>query len=250
MTRSRLGFKLAATPETIEIMANEKKKKAASKREGVKKGDDKTRRKILTAARKVFSEHPYKSASIRMIGKEGGFEFPLVHYYFPTKADLFKAVVGEICQEMREANESAYVGLNLLSTNRGLETFLDRVLNFHFYRPELLRTIMLNITQVERGEKLPGIEMLIQLFTDTRLAFEREVTIRVPQEEVMIYHTTFITVLFVYLGSRVSTAQVMGMDPGGEEYKEIVKKTLYTIFLPFLKKITTGKITSIEPEKI
>ncbi|MBW1988572.1 MAG: helix-turn-helix transcriptional regulator, partial [Deltaproteobacteria bacterium] len=67
-----------------------------------------SRENIIKAARRVFSEHPYSSASLRMIGREGGFEHPLIHYYFPTKAALFEAVMADIAMEIYQANVSWY----------------------------------------------------------------------------------------------------------------------------------------------
>jgi AcrR family transcriptional regulator len=45
--------------------------------------------RILRSARKIFSEHPYHTASIRMIGNDAGLNYPLIAYYFSTKAALF-----------------------------------------------------------------------------------------------------------------------------------------------------------------
>ena len=81
---------------------------------------EKTRHKILGAACKVFAKHPYNSASIRMVGKEGGFDHPLITYYFPTKADLFEAVVAEVCEEFYQANISWFEGLEGLPPRQGL----------------------------------------------------------------------------------------------------------------------------------
>jgi len=79
-----------------------------------------TRERILRAARKVFAEHPYNAASFRMIGREGGFDHPLINYYFPRKADLFEAVVVEICEEFYQANISWFEGLEGLPPRQGL----------------------------------------------------------------------------------------------------------------------------------
>ena len=46
--------------------------------------------KILRAAKKVFSLHPYASATMRMIAREARIDHPLIIYYFSTKAVLLK----------------------------------------------------------------------------------------------------------------------------------------------------------------
>ena len=52
-----------------------------------------TRLKLLKAARKIFAQYAYHVASIRMIGKEAKIDYPLISYYFPSKAVLFEAVL-------------------------------------------------------------------------------------------------------------------------------------------------------------
>ncbi len=47
--------------------------------------------KILTAAKMIFSEHPYHTASIRMVGDAAGLNYQLIIYYFSSKAQLFEA---------------------------------------------------------------------------------------------------------------------------------------------------------------
>jgi AcrR family transcriptional regulator len=49
-----------------------------------------TRRRILNAAKKVFSEVGYGSTSYARIARVAGVTRPMVTYYFPDKADLYK----------------------------------------------------------------------------------------------------------------------------------------------------------------
>ncbi len=56
--------------------------------------------RITDVAREQFSAHGVDGASLRNIAKEAGTSIGMVYYYFPTKDDLFLAVV-----------ESVYVGV-------------------------------------------------------------------------------------------------------------------------------------------
>jgi len=47
------------------------------------------RERILKAAREVFAEYSFKTASTRMIAKRAGVEHPMIHYYFGSKEKLF-----------------------------------------------------------------------------------------------------------------------------------------------------------------
>ncbi|AGP30642.1 TetR family transcriptional regulator [Corynebacterium terpenotabidum Y-11] len=50
-----------------------------------------TRREILLAARRVFSERPYTEVSLKQIAAEVGVSAPLIIKYFGTKENLFES---------------------------------------------------------------------------------------------------------------------------------------------------------------
>jgi len=59
-----------------------------------------TQEKILHAATKVFAEHGYKDATTRMICAEAHVNVALVNYYFRSKAELYKAVIGALFEDV------------------------------------------------------------------------------------------------------------------------------------------------------
>jgi AcrR family transcriptional regulator len=212
-----------------------------AKKKTNQKGDEATRRKIIEAAKIVFSERPYNSASIRMIGKEGQFEYPLVHYYFKTKADLFETVVKEYCDEIYEADMSFFDGVMDLGPRKGLEAYLDRFLDFHFKNPHYLRLIMLNFTQNIEENNIPGYHLLTDLVARARETFKNKIPVQADDRDILMYTNSFVLLLFAYVGSRSGTARTLGMDPESEEYKQWIKESLLNTYLPFLKKIIFGK---------
>jgi AcrR family transcriptional regulator len=52
--------------------------------------------RIVTAARRRFLEQGVDGASLRTIARDAGTSIGMVYYYFPTKDDLFFAVVEEV----------------------------------------------------------------------------------------------------------------------------------------------------------
>ncbi|WP_322818571.1 helix-turn-helix domain-containing protein [Tepidiforma sp.] len=52
-----------------------------------------TRERILAAARALFAERGFDGTSVRMIANRAGVSDPAVHYYFPSKYDLFRALM-------------------------------------------------------------------------------------------------------------------------------------------------------------
>ena len=59
-----------------------------------------TQDRILHAATKVFAEHGYKDATTRMICSEAKVNVALVNYYFRSKAELYKAVIGALFEDV------------------------------------------------------------------------------------------------------------------------------------------------------
>lgn len=62
-----------------------------ARRTGRRPGNPDTREAILTAARETFAERGFEAASIRGIATSAGVDPALVHHYFGTKEQLFKA---------------------------------------------------------------------------------------------------------------------------------------------------------------
>jgi AcrR family transcriptional regulator len=59
-----------------------------------------TQDKILSAATKVFAERGFRDATTRMICKEAGVNVALVNYYFRSKAELYKAVIADLFEDV------------------------------------------------------------------------------------------------------------------------------------------------------
>ncbi len=52
-----------------------------------------TRRRILNAARELFTQHGYAATSIRMIARHCGISDPTIHYHFRDKAEIYEALL-------------------------------------------------------------------------------------------------------------------------------------------------------------
>lgn len=64
-----------------------------ARRVGRRPGDPDTRREILDAARKAFSENGYSATSLRAVAAGAGVDVALVSYYFGRKERLFTAAM-------------------------------------------------------------------------------------------------------------------------------------------------------------
>ncbi|RJP31633.1 MAG: TetR/AcrR family transcriptional regulator [Actinobacteria bacterium] len=196
-----------------------------------------TRERIMRAARRVFAEHPYNEASFRMIAREGGFDHPLINYYFPYKPDLFEAVVAEICEEFYRANIACLEGLERMTTGEGFSLYIDRFLDFNTRNPEPMRIILLNVAHVDRLEEIPGYQHIPEVLARTRGTFEEKIPLRATTEEVVMFLNSFNALAIWFLGAHTCQAQILGMEPSGAEYTAWVKQALLYLFLPRLERL-------------
>ena len=200
-----------------------------------------TRDKILAAAKKVFAEYPYSAASIRMVGAAAGIDHPLISYYFPTKADLFEAVLEGISETYYQANASWFEGLGELSAYRGLSLYIDRLLEFTSRHPEAPRIIALNLVQPEGAAIIPGYLRIQGLFADTMETFRRVSTLQGPADEIRRFTESFNTLVINYLGADTYNAGILGLPPRSPDYLQWVKETLLFLFLPPLRRLLRGE---------
>jgi AcrR family transcriptional regulator len=216
-----------------------KKKKAGNQETtGIKENENKI--KILGAAKKIFSEYPYHTASIRVIGKTAGLNFPLISYYFSTKAALFEAVLFDVTEEYYEAcakwlNETANMG-----STKGLSLYLDRLIDFTQMHPEALRIVLLNLIQAKESQIIPGYLILQNFVARMVPFFKKTSSARAADQEVEQFAHNFNTLVINYLGANNYHAGILGLDPYSLEYKNLVKNNLMSLFLPLLKKLLRG----------
>ncbi len=201
-----------------------------------RKGEN-TRKRILQAARKVFSNHPYHSASVRMVGKAGNFDHPIIHYYFPKKAGLFDAVVDELLDEIKVFANSWYKDLETMTIGKSFSLFLDRLFDFHFNSPDLFRLLMQNTAHVEDFGNFPGAEKYTAFHENFLETFKDKINYTAPDEDVRRFVYSFTVVATNYLGASSTYAQFLNLDSSSQAYKDWVKETLMFIFLPRLRKI-------------
>ena len=218
-----------------------KKNPTMPKAENRKMSKKATRLKILKAARKVFAQYAYHAASIRMIGKEASVDHPLISYYFPSKADLFEAVLADIVQEWGKFNEAAFEGLEKMSPEAGLALYIDRLISYSRKHPYAARVYLLNKVQAQDEEAIPGYQVIRTFFDRTMAILKDRIRAQASDRDIEVFRQGFNTLALSYLGARSYYAGILGMDADSNEYETWLKDMLMALFLPPLKQIISGK---------
>ncbi|MFP4477663.1 MAG: TetR/AcrR family transcriptional regulator [Desulfatibacillaceae bacterium] len=196
-----------------------------------------TRRKVLAAASRVFSTRPYDAASLRVIGKEGGFDFTTIRYYYPSKAELFDQVCQSLHNEYRYAVESFFSGLEDMGMWEGLSAYLDRVLSFSFRNPGAPGVLMQIAPQFHRLRDEVDIRHIEEFHKDTLRAMTRNIPIQAPDEKSRMWEYSLAVMIYNFVGASAYPAAMLGLDPGSRKYKQWIKDCLMFIFYPGLKQL-------------
>ncbi len=199
-----------------------------------------TREKILEAAGRVFALHEYNAASIRMVAREGGFGHGIIRYYYPSKADLFRAVLNNVCEALYEMTVFSLEETRRMPPRDGLTRYMELLLTFNAEKPEALRILVQNMALRDSPASTPGHDRIIRLLTDTRHAFEEKLNLRSPSEKVRMFLDSFNGLMLYYLGASPCQAGILGVDPAGREYQDWVRDTMVSVFLPLLESLTAG----------
>lgn len=216
------------------------KGKPAPKKANVKKALTKgaaTRERILAAALKVFARHSYNSGSMRMIGKEGGFDHMIIRYHFKSKAELFEAVLEKATQEFRDSHASWFKGLAGKTREKGFSLFLDRMLAYTLKHPEVLRLFVKNLSQPDKSNVVPGYQYIPDFLAQTRDVVMAKIPIKSSRNEFDRYIVSFNIHLFCFVGAASVQAALLGLDPKSRKYRKWVKDTLMYLYLPHFKKL-------------
>lgn len=198
---------------------------------------ERTRGVIVSAARKIFSRHPYHTASMRMIGKEAGVEHPLINYYYPTKASLFETIVKDLCDEFVRSHAEWLDAVREMRIAEGFMKYIDLLLDFNQRKPEPLRILALNISQAENISQIPGYRHFPELIEGLLQTFSEKMTSGLQTEELRMFVQSFNFLVISFLGASPCIAQVQGMNPEEGRYRDWVRSTLCFIFLPRLRDI-------------
>ena len=217
-----------------------KKKNSTTKPEKKKPVKKVTRSKILKAARKVFAQYAYHAASIRMIGKEAEIDHPLISYYYPSKAELFEAVLTDIVEGWHKANAGWFEDLDQMRPEACLALYIDRLIGYSRKHPYAARVFLLNVVQAQDAETIPGYKAIQAFFEQSTELIKSRLPVQASDRDIEIFRQSFNTLALSYLGAKSYYAGILGMDANRREYEKWIKDMLMDLFLPRLKQLMSG----------
>lgn len=129
-----------------------KKKKTATGRKPVQARAEETRMRILTEARKAFSERGFDGSNMRDIAAAAGVSHAMIRYHFGTKDQLWRETVRDMFERQRRELALDDPDMPPLDTLEGLREFLRRYIRYSARNPEHSRIMILE--SIRGGERL------------------------------------------------------------------------------------------------
>lgn len=205
-----------------------------------KKSKEPAQDKILKSARKVFSAHPFATATTRMIAEEAGVEHSLIHYYFGTKENLFEILCEQIFEEFNKANESWFDSIDDMPEGRRFSHLVDRLLAYANEKPETFNIVAINMVQAGTTD-MPGYQYITRNIELSQKLIEEKITNWRNQPLFGTFLNSFTLLVISYLGARHTVGKMQSIDPTSKEYDEFVKNSLLSLFQPLFEKLREGE---------
>jgi AcrR family transcriptional regulator len=175
-----------------------------------------------------------------MVGKEAEIDHPLISYYFPTKAELFEAVLADIVQEWHKANKAWFEGIDKLSPTSGLALYIDRMIDYSSKNPYAAKVFLLNMVQAQASDTIPGYQVIQEFFDRSTQLFKSLVPMQASDSDIEKFRQSFNTLAMSYLGAKSYYAGILGIPANSKRYENWVKEVLIDLFLPRLKQLMFG----------
>ncbi|MFO8047972.1 MAG: TetR/AcrR family transcriptional regulator [Desulfosudaceae bacterium] len=229
---------------TIPANSARRMERAASGRTALGKKEtkgDRTRTKILDAAQAVFTKKDYHTASIRMIGRQGGFDFTIIHHYFPTKRELAEAVTHRIFADFFRtssdwwqdfAAENADLTLRL---RPAMSQYFKRLLNYYFAHPSAPALLMQNIAQSGEQEPLPGLDQSLLFFNGILDRLKSFLPVTASEESIRKWQYCLTTLITNCVGAPRYPAGMVDLAPDSTAYRQWILMVILETFYPGLR---------------
>jgi TetR/AcrR family transcriptional regulator len=139
--------------------------------------DQSTRERIVAVALKLFAERGHDGTTISEVAKQAGVAQPLLHYYFKSKTDLWKAGIDMIYTEHRKEFAAAEHLILSHEPRMVLEMFLRHWVQITAKYPEVGM-----IMQYEAGQESPRLQWLVEQHLQPALTHTSQLLERAQQE--------------------------------------------------------------------
>lgn len=187
----------------------------------VPRNPDRTRRRILQAAIRLFAKHGFHAVSVDQIVGQARVNKRMVYHYFGSKDALFEAALSEVYKRIEE------IEFHAVERGRSPREKLSRLLESYFdfldHEPEFTR--LLQWENLEKGRHLTKENHLLTknpFLARFRAIVQDGVATGEFRGDLDVTHLMihFIGLCFIYHSNRFSLSQSLELDLGDAKVKE------------------------------
>jgi len=187
----------------------------------VQRNPDRTRRRLLRAAIKLFAKQGFHAVSVDEIVELAQVNKRMVYHYFGSKDALFEAALVEVYRRIET------IEFHAMEAGRSPKEKLAKLLESYFAflddEPEFTR--LLQWENLEKGRHLTKENHLLTknpFFSQFRVIVEEGIAAEEFRKDVDIPHLLihFIGLCFIYHSNRFSLSQSLDMDLGKVAVKQ------------------------------
>ena len=187
----------------------------------VPRNPDRTRRRILQAAIRLFAKHGFHAVSVDQIVGQARVNKRMVYHYFGSKDALFEAALSEVYKRIEE------IEFHAVERGRSPREKLSRLLESYFefldLEPEFTR--LLQWENLEKGRHLTKENHLLTknpFLARFRAIVQDGVATGEFRGDLDVTHLMihFIGLCFIYHSNRFSLSQSLELDLGDAKVKE------------------------------
>jgi len=209
----------------------------------VQRNPDRTRRRILQAAIRLFAAHGFHAVSVDQIVGKARVNKRMVYHYFGSKDALFEAALAEVYQRIET------VEFHAVERGRSPREKLSRLLESYFEfldrEPEFTR--LLQWENLEKGRHLTKENHLLSknpFFERFRAIVQDGVASGEFRRDLDVTHLMihFIGLCFIYHSNRFSLSQSMEIDLGDPKVKERGLNQVLSMVFDGISTTTTAAI--------
>ena len=187
----------------------------------VLRNPDRTRRRILQAAIRLFAKHGFHAVSVDQIVGQARVNKRMVYHYFGSKDALFEAALAEVYKRIEEIEFHAVERGR--SPREKLSRLLESYFEFLYVEPEFTR--LLQWENLEKGRHLTKENHLLTknpFLARFRAIVQDGVATGEFRSDLDVTHLMihFIGLCFIYHSNRFSLSQSLELDLGNAKVKE------------------------------
>jgi AcrR family transcriptional regulator len=200
----------------------------ASKKSETRLSAERRREQILTAAIELFSERGFRGVTTRELATRLGVTEPVLYQHFPSKQDLYRAILQRIMERESDPAEQQILQLQAVCSDRDYFTRLAQlVCEWHDANPSLMRLLYFSALE---GHDLSR-HFYEQKFTQLFQLIEARVAQRMKDGAFRKAKPRIVTYAFLNMVSHQMQVEQFFCCPTKKLPRKEMVKTMVDIFL-------------------